>query len=61
MSEHPEPVTPISDVVRTGDPAVDAVLDQVDALEQVPVEEHVAVFEAAHEALRGALDGRSER
>lgn len=36
--------------------AVDAVVASVEALEQRPLEEHVAVFEAAHEQLRRALD-----
>ncbi len=39
----------------TGNPTVDAVLASLDCLEERPVAEHVAVFEAAHEALRGAL------
>jgi hypothetical protein len=45
---------------RTGIPAVDAVLDDVDALADRPVEEHVAVFEQAHERLRRALDASPE-
>ena len=40
---------------RTGHPAVDAVLDSLAGLADAPVDEHVAVFESAHEALRGAL------
>lgn len=39
----------------TGDPRVDAVLESLTSLGELPVEEHVAVFEAAHDALRGAL------
>lgn len=46
--------------VRTGVEEVDAVLDSVDGLDEVPVEEHVGVFERAHERLRGALDGRTD-
>lgn len=46
--------------VRTGVPAVDAVLDEVDAATHLPVDEQVAVFERAHEQLRQALDGRSD-
>lgn len=42
--------------VRTGVEEVDAVLDAVDALDGRPVDEHVAVYEDAHERLRGALD-----
>ena len=39
----------------TGDPRVDAVLESLSGLDELPVEEHVAVFEAAPDALRGAL------
>jgi len=39
----------------TGHPEVDAVLLSLDDLSGSPVEEHVAVFEAAHERLRGVL------
>ena len=39
----------------TGHPAVDEVLRSLDGLADRPVSEHVAVFEAAHEGLRGAL------
>jgi len=45
---------------RTGLPAVDEVLASVDALSEAPVEEHAAVFNAAHEALRRALDADPE-
>lgn len=41
---------------RTGVESVDRVLDSLDGLGDLPVEEHVAVFEQAHERLRGALD-----
>jgi hypothetical protein len=40
---------------RTGHEAVDSVLDSLDALAGTPVAEHVAVFEAAHDRLRGTL------
>ena len=40
----------------TGVSAVDDVLAAVEALDGRPVEEHVAVFEQAHERLRRALD-----
>jgi hypothetical protein len=64
MSEQPfedqvgqaEPAEP----VRTGDDRVDAVLDSLDGLEDLPVTEHVAVFERAHEELRSALDARPD-
>ena len=40
----------------TGVPAVDEVVAEVDALDQRPLEEHLATFERAHERLRAALD-----
>lgn len=42
---------------RTGNHAVDRVLTSLDELRDKPIDEHVAVFERAHEQLRGALDG----
>jgi hypothetical protein len=45
-----------ADVLRTGDPAVDEVLAGMDALHRLPVDEHAAVFEDAHDSLRKALD-----
>jgi hypothetical protein len=35
---------------------VDAVITAVEQLEDRPIEEHVGVFEAAHDRLRRALD-----
>lgn len=49
--EQPEP---------TGHPAVDAVLTSLGQLDETPVSEHVAIFEHAHEQLRGALAGASD-
>jgi len=49
-----------AETVRTGDPTVDAVLDQLTDVEGTPVDEHVAVFERAHEQLRRALDAPSD-
>ena len=46
--------------MRTGVEEVDDVLDSVEGLEGTPVDEHVAVFEDAHERLRGALDARPD-
>lgn len=40
----------------TGHPAVDEVLRSLHELEDKPVDEHVAVFERAHEQLRRALN-----
>lgn len=50
----------MNDEVRTGNEAVDEVLASLEGLEERPLEEHVAVFERAHERLRGALDGPRE-
>ncbi len=64
MTDHPEfpgsdePAAP--DELRTGVASVDAVLAEVAGLEGRPVDEHVAVFERAHEQLRQALDARPE-
>jgi hypothetical protein len=40
----------------TGLASVDTVVESVAGLEDRPVEEHVEVFETAHEQLRRALD-----
>ncbi|GGO92103.1 hypothetical protein GCM10011584_27750 [Nocardioides phosphati] len=47
-----EQATPAS----TGNTAVDGVISSLAGLAEVPVSEHVAIFESAHEQLRGALD-----
>jgi hypothetical protein len=68
MDEHVDPEVadgpladpPVDVTVRTGNERVDAVLDSLDALDDLPVDEHVAVFERAHEELRGALDARPD-
>lgn len=63
MIDEPDPQdadpaeTPPREVPRTGDPAVDEVLDELAGLADLPLEEHVPVFERAHEKLRSALDG----
>jgi hypothetical protein len=44
----------------SGHPAVDAVLASLEGLEERPVAEHVAIFEDAHDALRGALNDAGE-
>ena len=41
---------------RTGNAAVDEVLDRLESLDQLPVSDHVAVFEQAHDRLRAALE-----
>lgn len=45
----------------SGHDAVDEVLRTMTGLQERPVEEHVAVFEAAHERLRAALAEANER
>ena len=52
--------TPESRSVRTGVTDVDEVLAAVESLADRPVEEHVAVFEQAHERLRRALDAPAD-
>ena len=46
--------------MRTDVARVDEVIRAVDGLGERPVEEHVGVFETAHEQLRRALDTRAE-
>ncbi|MFD4327083.1 hypothetical protein ACFWQC_20760 [Nocardioides sp. NPDC058538] len=41
---------------HTGVARVDAVLETLDRLDELPLGEHVGVFEAAHTELRRALD-----
>ncbi|WP_328530910.1 hypothetical protein OG984_07215 [Nocardioides sp. NBC_00368] len=41
---------------HTGVARVDAVLESLDRLDELPLTEHVSVFEAAHTELRRALD-----
>ena len=45
---------------RTGVEEVDEVLASVEDLDETAVDEHVAVFEDAHDRLRGALDGQTD-
>ena len=57
---HVHDATPTA-VELTGHDAVDEVLGSLDGLEGRPVVEHVAEFEAAHEALRAALAEAGDR
>lgn len=50
----------LAEPVRTGVEEVDDVLASVEGLDARPVDEHVAVFEHAHEQLRRSLDGRPD-
>lgn len=45
----------------TGHPAVDNALRSLEHLDGRPVDEHVALFEAAHETLRAALAEAGDR
>jgi len=54
----PEEVASAPEQVRTGVESVDAVIAAVEELEERPIEEHVGVFETAHEQLRRALDAQ---
>lgn len=56
FGEHEEPATDV-EVEGTGDAEVDAALGPLRGLDDVPVAEHVAVFEQAHETLRRTLAG----
>lgn len=47
---------PPEEPIRTGVARVDAVVDSVSGLAERPVDEHVAVFEEAHDELRRTLD-----
>lgn len=51
-----EAVTPSTAPQRTGIDSLDAVLTEVAALDDQPLAEHAAVFEAAHVELRRPLD-----
>jgi hypothetical protein len=46
--------------IQTGHPAVDEVLRSLGVLDGAPVDEHVAVFEQAHEQLRRTLSGAGD-
>jgi hypothetical protein len=53
----PDPIDePTPPPARTGNARVDAVLESVEGLADLPVADQVALFENAHEELRGALD-----
>lgn len=55
-----EDIPPEPERVRTDVPEVDEVIVAVEELEDRPIEEHVGVFETAHEQLRRALDTPSD-
>jgi hypothetical protein len=49
----PPLATPTAPV--TGEPAVDAAVDNLSALSDLPVSDHVAIFEETHRQLQDAL------
>jgi hypothetical protein len=51
-----EPPTSDVDPVRTGVPSVDAVLTEIDDLDDLPLDQHLPAYERAHDTLRSALD-----
>jgi hypothetical protein len=51
---------PAEEPTRTGVQRVDDVVDAVAGLADRPVDEHVAVFESAHDELRRTLDSQSD-
>lgn len=51
----------VSSPELTGHEAVDGVLRSLEDLGDKPVEEHVAIFESAHEQLRAALADAGNR
>lgn len=55
-SEQDDEVTEPDGPVSTGVASVDRVLGDLDALDDLPLEEHIGAFERAHESLRSALD-----
>ncbi|WP_244927887.1 hypothetical protein [Nocardioides sp. W7] len=60
MSEDADFGPETSEPVRTGVARVDAVIEAVEQLEERPIEEHVGVFETAHEELRRALEAQPD-
>jgi hypothetical protein len=62
MTEQPFPEEPTApSVAHTGDARVDDVLDSLAELGALPVDDHVGVFERAHEDLRRALSDAGEQ
>jgi len=46
--------------VSTGVASVDLVLEELDGLDDLPLDQHVAAFERAHDSLRSALDAPAD-
>jgi hypothetical protein len=53
--EPPVAEEPVAEEPAAGHPAVDEVLRSMERLDARPVDEHVAIFEQAHESLRRTL------
>jgi hypothetical protein len=47
-------------LVETGNPVVDEVIASLEGLDGIPVDEHVSLFEQAHEQLRRTLSGAGD-
>jgi hypothetical protein len=60
LHEQAEPEPRQDQPPTTGDEAVDNVVASLRGLDDLPVAEHVAVFERAHESLRQVLSGAGE-
>lgn len=58
-ASEPSSESSVGAIAPTGHPAVDEVLRSLQDLADKPVDEHVAVFESAHEQLRRALNDAS--
>ncbi|MEO7943264.1 MAG: hypothetical protein ABIR34_07680 [Marmoricola sp.] len=56
----PPDVAPAVEVEGTGEPEVDAVVASLGGLDDLPVGDHVEVFEQAHETLRRTLAGAGQ-
>jgi hypothetical protein len=54
-------VTPLPDVIETGNPAVDAALARLAAAGDVPGEARAGVYGEVHDLLRDTLAGLDER
>jgi hypothetical protein len=59
MESATEPATDVA-VEGTGNADVDRVVGSLDGLDDLPVADHVAVFEQAHESLRRTLSGAGQ-
>jgi hypothetical protein len=55
----PEPATQVA-VEGTGNADVDGVVGSLAGLDDLPIADHVAVFEQAHESLRRTLSGAGQ-